>query len=251
MTIFGIYNLKGGVGKTVSAVNLAYLAAKSGFRTVLWDLDPQGAASFYLKSQKQPEIDMKRIVKGKDDIREIVQNTDYPNLFVIPIDFEFRNIDIELDDMKKSKNRIRQSLKALREDYDLVFLDSPPSISVLSENIFRASDYLLVPVIPTTLSLRTLEYIKQFYRENDLDQSPILPFFSMVQARKSLHKEAMELVAMGNQNMCTHWIPLSSDIERMALRKKPINASSKKSSAAIAYEALWHEIMIKTNLAVT
>ncbi len=249
MLTLGVYNLKGGVGKTATAVNLAYLASKGGLKTLIWDLDPQGAAGYYLRAVEPETSSVKRVVKGKDDISEIIRQTEYPRLSLIPADFEFRNIDIALDDMKKSRRRIREALKPLRENFDVVFLDSPPGILLLSENIFKASDFLLVPVIPTTLSLRTLQQIGQFYAENEIDQAAIIPFFSMVQARKKLHHESMEILWASNPQICRNYIPFSGEIEKMGIRRKPVNARAKLSAPAEAYMILWREICAKTGIA--
>lgn len=248
MVTFGIYNLKGGVGKTASAVNLAYLAAAGGAKTLIWDLDPQGAAGYYLRYAYAGEGSVKRVVKGKDGIKSILRKTQHKNLSLIPADFAFRNIDIALDDMKKSRSRIRDTLKPLRAEFDVIFLDSPPGITLMAENIFKAADFLLVPVIPTTLSLRTLEQIRQFYLENELDPAAIVPFFSMVQERKKLHRESMATLWAGNPKICKACIPFSSEIEKMGLRKKPVNARKSVSAAGVAYRALWREICEKTGV---
>jgi len=248
MTTVGVYNLKGGVGKTTSSVNLAYLAAADGLKTLLWDLDPQGAASYYLRADMQPDTNARRIVKGKDDIKSVISKTNYKKLRIIPADFEFRNIDITLDDMKKSRSRINDALKPLRDEFDLVVLDSPPGISLLSENIFKASDFLLVPVIPSTLSLRTLEQIGRFYEENELDKSRIIPFVSMSQERKKLHQSSMDALKSEHPNLCASRIPFSSEIEKMGVTRKPVNSGSQKSKSAAAYLSLWREIAGKIGI---
>lgn len=251
MITVGVYNLKGGVGKTTSSVNLAYLAAASGLKTLLWDLDPQGAASYYLRAEIQADTNARRIVKGKDDIRSVISKTSYKRLRIIPADFEFRNIDITLDDMKKSRSRINDALKPLSGEYDIVFLDSPPGISLLSENIFKASDFLLVPVIPSTLSLRTLEQIGRFYEENELDKSLIIPFISMAQERKKLHLASMDALKSEHPNLCISRIPFSSEIEKMGVTRKPVNSGNQKSKSAAAYLSLWHEIAVKLGIAIS
>ena len=158
MKILGVYNIKGGVGKTATAVNIAHLAASSGLRTLIWDLDPQAAATFYLRVKPKVKGSMK-MLRGKRDLDEVIKGSDYANLDLLPADFSYRNMDLLLGDSKKPALQLLKLLRPLAQHYDLVVLDCPPSISLVSENIFRAADALLLPTIPTTLSLRTMEQL--------------------------------------------------------------------------------------------
>ena len=97
MRIYATYNIKGGVGKTTTAVNLAYLAAESGLRTVLWDLDPQGAASFMFRVKPRVKGGGKALILGKRSLDETIKGTDFDNLDLIPADFTYRNMDLLLD----------------------------------------------------------------------------------------------------------------------------------------------------------
>ena len=96
METIAFFNLKGGVGKTTSAVNIAWHAADEGIPTLLWDLDPQGAATWLLNSKAKAKTAPKKILNGKMPIGELVKNTDYPNLDIIPADFSFRHLDQQL-----------------------------------------------------------------------------------------------------------------------------------------------------------
>jgi cellulose biosynthesis protein BcsQ len=165
MIVIGIYNIKGGVGKTTASVNLSYLSSLDGYKTLLWDLDPQGSSSFYYDIEQRNVASLKKIFTGKIDLRDIIRNTDYNKLDIIPSDFSYRHIDTILDQVKKSKKRIKEALKDLKNDYDIVFLDCPPGISILAENIFHACDYIFVPTIPTPLCMRTYEQIISFFQQ--------------------------------------------------------------------------------------
>ena len=162
MKVFACYNIKGGVGKTATTVNLAYLASQEGARTLIWDLDPQGAASFYLRIKPKIKGGTKALVKQKKEMDEFIKGSDYENLDLLPADFSYRNMDLILEDSKKPLRRLRKILKPLADEYDLLFLDCPPSISLVSENVFNAAHALLIPPIPTVLSLRTLQQIEDF-----------------------------------------------------------------------------------------
>ena len=164
MRVYATYNIKGGVGKTSTAVNLAYLAAASGRRVLLWDLDPQGAATFLFRVKPRVKGGGRGLVSGKRPIDDAVKATDFDNLDLLPADFSYRNMDLELDDARKRTHRLDQLLSGMADDYDIAFLDCPPSVSLVSENVLRAADVLLVPLIPATLSLRTYDPADPFRR---------------------------------------------------------------------------------------
>ena len=151
MSVLAVYNIKGGVGKTATSVNLAYLAATEG-KTLLLDMDPQGSASFYFRIRSPEKFGTKKLLKGGRHVEENIRGTDYANLDMLPADFSYRNIDIALDDCKKSQKRLSKVLQPLTEEYQHIILDCPPNLTLLSENIFYAADRILVPVIPTTVS---------------------------------------------------------------------------------------------------
>ena len=209
---------------------------------MLWDLDPQGAATFYFRQAQGIESSVRKVVSGKTDIGELVKHTAFENLSIIPSDLAMRNLDILLEETKKSKTRLRDILDEVKKDYSRVFLDCPPGISLLSENIFHAADHLIVPVIPTTLSERTLGQIRDFFEQKDLDKKHIAVFFSMAEKRKRLHRETMERLSGELKRVCAVSIPYSSEIEKMGLYGRPITAARPKSKAAAAYRALWDEL---------
>ncbi len=244
MISVGVYNIKGGVGKTSSTVNLAYLSAKDGYKTLLWDIDPQGSSTFYLHKKQGMEVSLKKVISGKEEISDYVKKTDYENLCILPSDFSLRNLDILLDDVKKSRRKLAEIMKTLK-GFDIVFLDCPPSISLLSENVFYAADILLVPIIPTPLSKRTYLQIVEFYRENGLNESVIVPFFSMVEKRKKIHHESMEELSKTLPGICENYIPYLSEIEKMGIIRKPVAVRSLKSRGSAAFHALWEEFKKK------
>ena len=108
MKILATYNIKGGVGKTAAAVNLAFFASRGGARTLVWDLDPQGAATFYFRVKPRVKGGGKRLIQGKGDLHGQIKGTDYPDLDLLPADFSYRHMDIVLDDAKKPTNRLRK-----------------------------------------------------------------------------------------------------------------------------------------------
>jgi len=242
MKVIATYNLKGGVGKTATAVNLSYLAAAEGARVLVWDLDPQGAASFYFRVKPKVKGGGKSLVRGKRDLDDVVKGTDFEHLDLVPADFSYRNLDLVLEHTKRPTRRLGQLLRPLRKDYDYVFLDCPPSISLASESVFEAADVLLVPLIPTTLSLRALDQLDRFLENADLRKPPrVLGFFSMVDRRKRLHRDVIDNVTAGRRRVLRTRIPSAMDIERMGQRRKPVATFAPRSRSAAAYRDLWSE----------
>ena len=242
MTVLATYNIKGGVGKTSTAVNLAALAAREGQRTLLWDLDPQGAATFLFRIKARVKGGGKRLVRGRSDIDTLIKGTDHEGLDLLPADFSYRNMDLFLDDTKRPDRRLAQMLRPLVKEYDVIFLDCPPSISLVSENVFRAADALLVPLIPTTLSLRTLEQLGRFLEDHDVGRLEVLPFFSMVDRRKSLHRETVATLHEHHPEVLAAQIPSATEVERMGVSRQVVHELAPGSRIARAYADLWAEV---------
>lgn len=244
MTVFAVYNIKGGVGKTSTAVNLAYLVAEQGLNTLVWDLDPQGASSFYFRVKPKLKGGCKDVIAGEKELDGLIKGTDFDHLDLLPADFSFRNLDLVLDARKKPTRRLEKLLKPLTREYEHIFLDCPPNISLLSEAVFEASDVLLSPIIPTTLSLRTLQQLKKFIKDNKLDGLRLLPFFSMADRRKKMHCDIMANLSKEHSELLQTAIPYASDIERMGLERMPLAGFVGKSRSTEAYQALWQEIQL-------
>jgi chromosome partitioning protein len=242
MRILATYNIKGGVGKTATAVNLAYLAALSGNRTLLWDLDPQGAASFYFRIKARVKGGGAKLLRGDLDLDSRIRETDFPGLHVLPADFSYRNLDLALDKAKKPIRQIERLLRPLSEEYDLLMIDCAPSISLVSESVFRAADALLVPTIPTPLSLRSLLQLLKSLKRSKSKRLGVFPFFCMVDRRRSLHKGTADLSSEIPIPFMNTEIPYSSLVEQMGARRAPLHLFARSSKPAQAYELLLDEI---------
>lgn len=248
MKVIAAYNIKGGVGKTATAVNIAYLAAADGYRVLLWDLDPQAAASFLFRVKPRVKGGGKALIAGKRPVDLAIKATDFDHLDLLPADFTYRNLDLHLDGERKPVTRLRSLLSPLRREYDLVVLDCPPSISLLSENVLHAADLLLVPLIPTTLSVRTLDQLTDFVAGLDAHQPRILAFFSMIDRRKRLHLQIAEELPAGRNDVAATAIPALSTIERMSVQRAPVTASAPRGVAARSYRELWAEVRERAGL---
>lgn len=237
MKIIATYSIKGGVGKTSTAVNLAYLAARGGRRTLLWDLDPQAAATFIFRIRPRVKGGIERVVRGKKPIDAAIKGTDFDGLDLLPADFTYRHMDLVLDGAKRPTRQLQRVIAPLHADYDLLILDCPPSISLVSENVLRAADTVLMPLIPTTLSVRTLDQLTEFLRSVK-DAPRLLAFFSMVDRRKRLHREIVDELPQQRADIAATAIPALSIVEQMAAHRAPVPHFAPRSVAAHRYEEL-------------
>jgi chromosome partitioning protein len=240
--VLATYNIKGGVGKTSAAVNLAYLAAREGAPTLLWDLDPQGGSTYLFRIKPKVRGGARKLVARKSDVSTLIKGTDHPGLDLLPADFSYRHMDLALDGFKRPTRRLARVLKPLHGEYDYIFLDCPPSISLVSESVFDAADALLVPIVPATLSSRTFEQLEGIVDAPNAGGPHILAFFSMVDARKKLHREVMAQVRAERPSVLEATIPNSADIERMGVNRDVVAALAPDGRAALAYRALWRDV---------
>jgi cellulose biosynthesis protein BcsQ len=236
--VVATYSIKGGVGKTSAAVNVGALAARDGLRTVIWDLDPQGAASFLFRVRPKVKGGGKQLIRGKREPIAVMKGTDVEGLDLLPADFSYRHLDIQLDKAKRPLQGVAGVLDQLADDYDLAIVDCAPSISLVSESVFSAADLLLVPLVPSTLSVRTLEQLRDFLARTTQPAPEVLAFFSMVDRRKRLHRELVETLG----GVADAAIPNASQVELMGLQRAPLVVTKPRHPAAQAYAALWAEL---------
>jgi len=234
-----VYSIKGGVGKTTSSVNLAWFAAREGLRVLIWDLDPQGAATFYLRVEARVKGGGKKLVRGRTEVDPLIRASDYDGLDLLPADFSYRKMDIALHATEKPEKQLRRVLRPIAEQYDLLVLDCPPGISLSSESVFRAADLLVVPTIPTTLSVRSLVQLERHLARKGPKKLRLSPFFSMVDRRKVMHRDISDGESPG---FLPTRIPFSSVVERMGRMRQPLPAFSPSSRAAKAFGLLWGDV---------
>jgi chromosome partitioning protein len=241
MRTVAVYNMKGGVGKTTTAVNLSYLAAAAGQRTLLWDLDPQAASSFAFRVRPRVSGFGKKSLEDGQALDAAIKETDYNNLHLLPADFAYRKFDRFLGSFGKPQRLMASLLDTLGRDFDIVFLDCPAGFSLVTEGVFAAADAILVPTIPTVLSLRTVARLIKWADRSDA-QSKLAAFFSMVDRRKTLHRRACEWSAAHPEVFLSGQIPYASVVEQMAVRRMPLAVFVARDSATMAFAEIWAEL---------
>ena len=241
MGTIAVYNMKGGVGKTTMAVNLGWCSTQiSARRTLLWDLDPQAAASYILGQGLTVKDEASTVFGRKIDPEKLIRRSTVKNLDLLAADRSLRDLDRAFFEMNKKK-RLKKLIGALDDSYEHIILDCPPGLTETSAQILRAADVVIVPVIPSTLSERAFREVQQFLDGQSGRHPPLLPVYSMVDARRALHKKALE------RNPDWPTIPMASAIEKMAFYKKPVLDIEPDGAAAEAYRNLWKGIERKLN----
>lgn len=236
MPMLAVYSSKGGVGKTSLAVNLAWAAATlSSRRTLLWDLDAQGAASFILAPDRKAGEEARGVI-GRDVAPEkLIVPTRVPGLDLLPADASLRTLDLVFADIGANK-RLRRIGEGLEKDYDRILVDCPPGLGVTAEQVIRSASLILLPLIPSALSMRAADELRRHLDARRKGAPPVLPVFNLVDRRRAAHRDA--IAAAPDQPA----IPMASAVEEMAPRHAPLSTYAPRSPAARAIAELWTKI---------
>ena len=230
--VIAIYNIKGGVGKTSTTINLAYNASKNS-KVLVWDLDPQGASTFYLEKNVKDRNFMEKVQKR--GLSKFIKHTKFKNIDLIPADLSLKDTYFEND--KTFKTLLKQI-----DNYKYIFIDSPPTLSSISQNIFKASDVVIIPTIPTILSIRTYNQIVKYFK-NYTKNRKVLTFLSMVDKRKRMHLEiSKKILQLPKKQILNTIIYNSTIVEKMGEELAPVEEFAPYSESSKAYQNLWNEI---------
>lgn len=235
MASVAVYSPKGGVGKSTCAVNLAYLSATtSARRTLLWDIDAQGAAGYLLGAQRQRDQAHKIFSKDAEP-ETLAQPSPYRQLSVLAADASLRRLDVQLVE-EDARKRMRKLIRSLERKFERIILDCPPGVTEVSEQIFRAVDLVVIPVPPSPLGMRAFEEAAAHIRDKHRNGPPVLPLLSMVDMRRKLHRE------MVSAHPDWRVIPYASAVERMSTERTPLAAFAPRHPAARAFANVWADV---------
>ena len=231
-----VYSLKGGVGKTTLAVNLAWASATlSSRKTLLWDLDGQAAATWLLGHDPNGR-EAGAAIRREVDTRKLIRRTAVERLDLLPADVSLRELDVAFRTLDK-KNRLAKLVGDLAGAYDRIVIDCPPGLTDTSDQIMRAADLVVVPVIPSALSRRALDAIAAHVASKKGPKVTLAPVFSMVDRRRALHREALA------QHPDWPAIPMASAFEAMTDRRAPLGTFAPRGSAGVeAVATLWQRV---------
>jgi chromosome partitioning protein len=233
MRTIAVHALKGGVGKSTFAVNLAWASAMlSQRRTLLWDLDPQGAATWLMNPTNDAKDAAQAVFTKEVEPRDLIRATDFAGLDLLAADDSLHGLERRLMELGKRK-RLARLLATIDKRYDRVLLDCPPGLNETSEQMLLAADLLVVPVIPSPLVQKTLDDLASLLVRRGTRHPPILPVFSMVDRRRSVHQAALD------QHPDWPVLPCAAVVEQMGTQRLPIGAYAPDSVPARAFAALW------------
>ncbi len=242
MKTIAFYNQKGGVGKTSLAVNYAYLSARSGNRTLLWDLDPQASATFILRVDNKLAPRTKALLNKKVDLEELAVRSNFPNLLVVPASVQLRLLSERIFDSDKATGAIERAARSARSAFDTLVIDAPPSLNSLSDSVLGAVDLLCIPLQPGALALHSLETLAEHLGQLSLAQKS-LAVYNMVDMRRVAHRNATAShQRISKIQLMETFLPYSADVEKMATERNPIFELSPRSKVLASFEALFGEI---------
>ena len=248
-TVISVTNQKGGVGKTTTSVNLAYYLAKLGKKTLLIDFDPQGNATSGLGVDKQAlKATMADVVMETKTLDKIIIPTDFKNLYLAPTTPSLANTEVELAQADKRFTRLKSAIEASKGAYDVVIIDSPPSLSLLTVNGLIAAKYVLLPVQAEFYALEGLGQLLETMKLVRKGMNPTLELLgvlpTMIDGRTTLSGQVHdEIKKHFPGKVFNAVIPRNIRLAEAPSHGLPVGAYDKFTKGARAYKALAKEVL--------
>lgn len=250
--IISIANQKGGVGKTTTAVNVSSMLAKKGKKVLLIDCDPQGNATSGLGIEKDSEYSLYDILIDEVDIKQVLQDTCIKNLKICPTNMNLAGAEVELVNQMSREQRMKTALEEVKDEYDFIFIDCPPSLGLVTLNAFTASDSVLIPVQCEYFALEglgqllnTINLVKKHLNKNLEIEGAVL---TMYDVRTNLSNQVVkEVKKYFGDKVYKTVIPRNIKLSEAPSYGMPIILYDGKSKGARCYEKLTKEILKAEN----
>lgn len=246
--VISIANQKGGVGKTTTAINLATVLAKRNKKTLLIDMDPQGNATSGVGIEKDLEISLYNVLIEETKMEEVIIKTEIKNLSICPSNIDLAGAEVELVSMESREERLKDKLIDVRNDYDYIIIDCPPSLGLITLNAFTASNSVLIPVQCEYYALEGLGQLlntiklvkKHLNRELEIEGA----LLTMFDTRTNLSKQVVEEVKKYfGEKVYKSVIPRNVKLSEAPSYGMPINVYDPHSKGAKCYDKLGKEVI--------
>ncbi len=254
--VITVANKKGGVGKSTTVVNISAALGGKGQKVLVIDMDPQGNATSGLGIiKKSVDVSIYDVIIGEKKIGESIIETEFDNLSVIPSNSDLSGADVELVDMENRANRLKMQLLTIKDNYDFIIIDSPPSTSLTTLNALAACDSVLIPMQCEYYSLEGLSQVMDFIHSVKNTYNPGIEIegilFTMHDTRLNLTNQVVDEVRkhFPTKTFKTE-IPKNVRLSEAPSFGKPVMYYDKFSKGASAYEKLAKEILDKHGLKV-
>lgn len=246
--VISIANQKGGVGKTTTAVNLSTILAKKGKKVILIDADPQGNASSGLGLEKVTENSLYDVLINDVEIEETLQNSCVKNLKVCPSNMDLAGAEVELVSQMSREQRLKEKVDLIKDNYDYIIIDCPPSLGLITLNAFTASNSVLIPVQCEYFALEglgqllnTINLVKRHLNKELEIEGAVLTMYDM---RTNLSNQVVkEVKRYFDDKVYKTVIPRNIKLSEAPSYGLPIMLYDGKSKGARAYEKLAREVL--------